>query len=105
MASTGKDLGSGVDYSRVPVPETDRAIRGFLTMSWWGCCSSIFWIILSATMAEMYGTTNTIIGIVLACLTYSGICGIISKYAINTGVSVSLSPDFCLVHAGLQLPL
>jgi len=81
---------SGLDYTKAPVPREDRMSRFSLTMAWWGCCSAMFWLVLSATLAEAYGTRDTLIGMVAAVFTYVLICRILNRYAIRTGVSVSL---------------
>lgn len=88
--STMKKAEDSGDFAGEIVPLNQRTSAKTLTLSWWGCCSSIFWIILAATMAGIHGTVNTLIGIVLTCVTYSVICAIVSRYAISTGLSVSL---------------
>lgn len=88
--SIGNDSKNGVDYSKVPVPESHRMAKLPLTMAWWGCCSAMFWLVLSATLAEAYGTVSTIYGMLAAVVTYTLVCRVVNRYAMTTGVSVSL---------------
>lgn len=89
MSNSAESVTQRSDYAGEAVPADQRTDKKSLTLSWWGCCSSIFWIILAATMAGVHGTVNTVIGIVLTCLTYSALSAIISRYAIQSGMSVS----------------
>lgn len=59
-------------------------------MAWWGVCSALFYIFLGATLAETYGTVNTIVAMVLSGISYGLINGLLARYAIRTGLSVSL---------------
>lgn len=59
-------------------------------MDWRGICSAMFWLVVSATLAMTFGIKNAIIGLVLSVITYAAINGIISRYAIKTGLSVAL---------------
>lgn len=90
MASTLKKQGDSVDYSVVAVPDSHRMSKGSLTMAWWGICSAMFWLVVSATLAMSFGTANAIIGLVLSVITYAVINGVISRYAIKTGLCVAL---------------
>ena len=79
-----------IDASTEIVSERDRASKGSLTMAWWGVCSAMFYIVVGVAMAKSYGTINAIIGLVITVIAYGIINGIISKYAIETGLSVGL---------------
>lgn len=87
IGTTGSD---GQDFSKQPVPAAHKMGKFSLTMAWWGCCSAMFWLVLSATLAEAYGTINTILGMFAAVLTYTAICRVLNTYAMKTGTSVSL---------------
>lgn len=50
----------------------------------------MFFIVVSATLASAYGTANTIIGVLLTVITYAAVNAVITRYAIRTGLSVSL---------------
>lgn len=78
------------DFSLSPVPETARMSKGSLSMAWWALFSSMFWLVLTATLAIRYGARNAILGMVLAVVTYGIINGVIARYAIRTGLSVGL---------------
>lgn len=80
----------GIDTATHAIPESARASKLSLTMSWWGVCSALFYIYLAATLATVYGTVNTIIAMVLTVVTYGLINGVLSRFAIRTGLSVAL---------------
>jgi hypothetical protein len=84
------DVAGELDYSQRPVPPSGRMPRFNLTMAFWAICSAMFFLIVSATLAQTYGTANAIIGLVLTVICYSMINSIIVRYAIKTGLSVSL---------------
>lgn len=78
------------DFTQRSVPLTGRMARFPLTMAWWSVCSAMFFIVVSATLASAYGTANTLIGVVLSVITYASVNAVITRYAIRTGLSVSL---------------
>ncbi len=78
------------DVSTEIVSEHDRASKGSLTMAWWGVCSAMFYIVVGIAMAKAYGTVNAIIGLGITVVAYGIVNGIISRYAISTGLSVGL---------------
>ena len=78
------------DVSTEIVSEHDRASKGSLTMPWWGVCSAMFYIVVGIAMAKAYGTVNAIIGLGITVVAYGIVNGIISRYAISTGLSVGL---------------
>lgn len=78
------------DVSTVIIGEEDRAGKGSLTMAWWGVCSAMFYIVVGVAMAQAYGTINALIGLAITVVAYGVINGIISRYAIATGLSVGL---------------
>lgn len=79
-----------IDTATQSIPSTGRASRLSLTMAWWGVCSALFYIFLGATLAETYGTLNTIVAMLLSVISYGLINGLLARYAIRTGLSVSL---------------
>ncbi len=91
MAGNIKQKNAGEDTPPVlSIPADERMSRGSLSMAWWAICSAMFWLVISATLAMNFGTINTLIGLVLSVLTFGLINGIISRYAIKTGLSVAL---------------
>ncbi len=90
MAGTTKASEEGVDTATHAIPDGDRATRLSLTMAWWGVCSALFYIFLAATLAVTYGSVNTIIAMVLTVISYGLINSVLARYAIRTGLSVSL---------------
>lgn len=87
---TTSDTAAELDYTKQSVPAEGRMGALSLTMAFWSCCSAMFYIVVAATLASVYGTTNTLIGLVLSIITYGVINAIIARYAIRTGLSVSL---------------
>jgi purine-cytosine permease-like protein len=59
-------------------------------MAFWSCCSAMAWIVIATTLASAYGTRNALIGLILTVLSYGAINFFIARYAIRTGLSVSL---------------
>jgi len=80
----------GLDYSQRPVPEEGRMPALSLTMAYWSCCSAMVWIVLAGTLAKAYGTMNALIGLALSVVAFSAVNYYISRYALRTGLSVSL---------------
>lgn len=78
------------DVSTEIVSQHDRASKASLTMAWWGVCSAMFYIVVGIAMAKAYGTVNAIIGLAITVVAYGIVNGIISRYAISTGLSVGL---------------
>lgn len=99
MKSSEKEV-SDLDYSDQPVPDEGRMPRANLMMAWWAVCSAVFYVVVAAAMARSYGTTNALIGIVLTVLAYGLINGIISRYSMRTGLTVSLFSKILFGHFG-----
>lgn len=78
------------DNSLHAVADADRMPRYSLTMAWWAVCNAMFYIVVGATLALKYGARNAIIGMALSVVCYGIVNGIISRYAIRTGLSVAL---------------
>lgn len=98
--SESLDIEGQHDYSQRPVPLTDRMPRLSLTMAFWAVCSAMFFLIVSATLAQHYGTVNTIIGLILTVISYSLLNAPIVRYAIKSGISVSLFSRLLLGRTG-----
>jgi purine-cytosine permease-like protein len=90
MAAILQKQGDSTDFSVAAVADTHRMSKPSLTMAWWGICSAMFWLVVSATLAMTFGTQNAIIGLLLSVVTYAAINGVIARYAIKTGLSVAL---------------
>lgn len=99
MAGTPQSS-ENVDTATRSIPDSDRATKLSLTMAWWGVCSALFYIFLAATLAVAYGTVNTIIAILLTVVSYGLINTILARYAIRTGLSVSLFSRVLFGKAG-----
>ena len=92
-----------LDLATMAVPESARSGRSSLTMAWWGVCSALFYIFLAATLATAFGTQNTIIGMILSVISYGLINSILARYAIRTGLSVSLFSRILFGRVGALL--
>ncbi|ODP34400.1 cytosine permease [Pandoraea sp. ISTKB] len=91
------------DFADRPIPEDQRMNKGPLTMAWWAVCSSMCWLVFSATMAINFGTVNALIGLGLTVICYSIVNGIIARYAINSGLSVALFSRILFGRSGAAL--
>lgn len=90
MAELQHDSVSDIDYSTVPVPYDARMPKFALTMAWWAMCSGMFWVVVAATLAINFGSTNALVGLALSVISYSLINAVIARFAITTGLSVAL---------------
>ena len=91
------------DESTHIINESQKSSRFSLMMAWWGVCSAMFYIVVGVAMAQAYGTKNAIIGLLLTVVAYAIINGIISRYAIKTGLSVALFSRVLFGHTGAAL--
>lgn len=102
-AITTDEPHDGVDTATHAISDADRTGRLSLTMSWWGVCSALFYIFLAATLAVTYGSVNTIIAMVLTVISYGLINTVLARYALRTGLSVSLFSRILFGRAGALL--
>ena len=91
------------DESTHIINDSQKSSRFSLMMAWWGVCSAMFYIVVGVAMAQSYGTKNAIIGLLITIVAYAIINGIISRYAIKTGLSVALFSRVLFGHAGAAL--
>lgn len=77
------------NVSQSVLPEPARMGKLSLTMAWWAVCSAVFYIVVGASLAQAYGAINAIIGMALSVVTYGLINGIISRFALRSGLSVA----------------
>ncbi|CAD6559393.1 hypothetical protein LMG27952_06846 [Paraburkholderia hiiakae] len=92
-----------LDVSTVRLPEQARMPRFALTMAWWALCSAMVYLIIGATLALYYGTANAAIGMALSVLMYSAVNYVLTRYALRTGLSVSLFSRLLFGSAGAAL--
>lgn len=102
MSDELNEVGSE-DFTSRPVPPDQRMPKFSLMMAYWACCSAMFWIYVSALLAGFYGTKHTLFGLFVSSIVYSIINGIITKYAIRTGSSVSLFSRVLFGRSGSAL--
>ena len=92
-----------LNFTTHAVPLDSRTGRMSLTMAWWGVCSAMFYLVVAASLAQQFGTLNAIIGMLLSVVVYGVINGIISSYAIRTGLSVALFSRVLFGNLGAML--
>lgn len=100
---TASESEQELDFTRRPVPPSGRMPRFALTMAWWSVCSAMFWIVIAATLASIYGTKHALIGLGLTVLTYAVINAVITRYSLRTGLSVSLFSRLLFGRSGSAL--
>lgn len=85
------------------VPNEERMRPLALTMAWWAICSGMFYIVIGATLALTYGARNALIGMAMSVVSYALVNGIVSRYAIKTGLSVASFSRVLFGSAGASL--
>lgn len=103
MAASLEHDDNALEFSDRAVPPDQRMARLPLTMAWWSVCSAMFYLVVSASLALAYGSVNAIIGLVLSVIAYGIVNGILARYAIRTGLSVSLFSRILLGRSGAAI--
>lgn len=103
MANLQKVASSDIDYANVPIPSNHRMRRTALSMAWFALCSAMFWLMVPAVLAQSFGTVNVLIGLALSVVVYGLVNRVIVKYAIRTGLSVSLFSRLVFGKVGAEL--
>lgn len=103
MAASVEHDDNALEFSDRAVPPDQRMARLPLTMAWWSVCSAMFYLVVSASLALAYGSVNAIIGLVLSVIAYGIVNGILARYAIRTGLSVSLFSRILLGRSGAAI--
>lgn len=85
------------------VVDAQRMGKFSLTMAWWAVSGSMFFVVVPATLAIKFGTMNAIIGLLLSAICYGVINSVITRFAIRTGLSVSLFSRILLGRSGAML--
>jgi purine-cytosine permease-like protein len=96
-------MAEDLDYSTAPVPSTARMPARGLSMAWWAVATAMFWLVVSASLAMSFGTLNALAGMSIAVVVYTITGGIISRYAIKTGLSVALFSRILFGYHGALL--
>ncbi len=78
------------DYTTHVVPLSWRMPRPSLAMSFYALVSGMFYLVTAATLAATVGTTDALIGILLACAAFGALGYAFSRYAARTGLTVAL---------------
>lgn len=78
------------DYAMHVVPLTARTSRWKLTMATWALLSALFYLYISAAVAQSVGSVNAIIGMFLAVAFYGAVNAFFARKAIDNGLTVGL---------------
>lgn len=62
---------------------------GSLSMAWYGLVSAMFFIYIGASLAQAYGTQDTLIGLAITIVIYGAINRILAGYALKHGLTVA----------------
>lgn len=103
MAGTMEHDENALEFSDRAVPPDQRMAKYPLMMAWWSVCSAMFYLVVAASLALAYGSINAIIGLVLSVIAYGAINAVLSRYAIRTGLSVSLFSRILLGRSGAAI--
>lgn len=79
-----------MSYSNYILPDEQRVGRWSLNMAWWALFSAMFWLYIAVACANLVGTTDTILGMVLSIVVYGGINAVLAKFGARTGLTVEL---------------
>lgn len=78
------------DYANHVVPVSMRLGKWQLAMSFWSLLSAMVWLFYGALASSLFGSTNAIIAMVLAVVTYSVGNAVIARWTIRTGLNATL---------------
>lgn len=79
-----------MSYSNYILPDEQRVGRWSLNMAWWALFSAMFWLYIAVACANLVGTTDTILGMMLSIVVYGGINAVLAKFGARTGLTVEL---------------
>ncbi|MFJ6417990.1 purine-cytosine permease family protein [Paeniglutamicibacter sp. NPDC091659] len=68
---------------------TSKMSAGSLSMAWYGLVSAMFFIYIGASLAQAYGTIDTLIGLAITIVIYGAINRILAGYALKHGLTVA----------------
>lgn len=78
------------DYSLHAAPPSWRLSRMRLLLAWSSLATGVFWFYLAALVAMLVGTTNAVIGIVLAVALFSVLGAITNRGAAESGLGAGM---------------
>lgn len=78
------------DYANHVVPLSMRLGKWQLTMSFWSLLSAMVWLFYGALAASLFGSTNAIIAMLLAVVTYSLANQVFTRWTIRSGLNATL---------------
>lgn len=89
--------------SKVSPGPGPKMSAGSLSMAWHGLVSAMFFIYIGASLAEAYGTVDTLIGLAITIFIYGAITRVLSGYALRTGLTVAQFSRTLLGRKGVML--
>lgn len=80
--------------SSMDIPELEQSASakmsaGSLSMAWYGLVSAMFFIYIGASLAQAYGTIDTLIGLAITIVIYGSINRVLAGYALRSGLTVA----------------
>ncbi|WP_030421490.1 purine-cytosine permease family protein [Streptomyces sp. NRRL F-5065] len=78
------------DYSSHIVPLTGRVTRRSLPMASWSLFSAMFWLYVAVSASQAVGSTDAIIGMLLATATFGVVGSLLCRHAARTGLTVAM---------------
>ncbi|MGP5152161.1 purine-cytosine permease family protein [Glutamicibacter ardleyensis] len=80
--------------SSTDIPELEQSASakmsaGSLSMAWYGLVSAMFFIYIGASLAQTYGTIDTLIGLAITIVIYGSINRVLAGYALRSGLTVA----------------
>jgi hypothetical protein len=78
------------DYSLHVAPRTWRLSRLRLLLAWSSLATGVFWFYLAALVALLVGTTNAVIGILVAVAGFSALSVVVNRGSVESGLGSGL---------------
>ena len=86
-----------------PATENTKMGAGSLSMAWYGLVSAMFFIYIGASLAQAYGTIDTLIGLAITIVLYGAINRILAGYALKHSLTVAQFSRTLLGSKGAML--
>ncbi|MGH3652146.1 purine-cytosine permease family protein [Glutamicibacter sp.] len=82
-------INRSTDHSAAEHSATAKMSAGSLSMAWYGLVSAMFFIYIGASLAQAYGTIDTLIGLAITIAIYGAINRVLAGYALRSGLTVA----------------
>jgi uncharacterized membrane protein YeaQ/YmgE (transglycosylase-associated protein family) len=74
-----------------------------LTLAWWSIVSAMFFIYVAAALSLRFGVANAFVGILAAIVVFGLLAGILTRYAVRTGLGTFLLSKVIFGRSGAAL--